>query len=219
MLVRVVRGVLAQFLEHVLQVVGDEVHAHEEEEHAHREAGEDFGALESERVPDAGALPHLEVGEHVDDHAQHGTEGVEEYEVGECGEGQRAGRAPERVGCDGHVADGPVETLFLLGGHAAPAFGEGGYGEGGWQRNWGAGSGLEEDLVGDAAVFVFVAAPLANALEISLVNARTGGLMDVLTDFVMGDFASDIGWKLKGPFPFCMDSSLLPPLLSVEMEL
>ena len=164
MLVRVVRLVLAHLLQHVLQVVRDQVHAHEQQQHAHREAGEDFGALEPEGMPDAGALPHLEVGEHVDDDAQHGAKGVEEDEMRECSEGQRAGGAPERVGRDGHVADGPVEALFLLGGHAAAAFGECGNGERGGQRDRGAGGGFEEDLVRDAAVLVFVAAALADAL-------------------------------------------------------
>ncbi len=45
--VRVVGFVGAEGLEHVFEVVGDEVEAHEEEEDGHGEAGEDFGAFEA----------------------------------------------------------------------------------------------------------------------------------------------------------------------------
>lgn len=88
--VRVVRFVVADAFEDVLQVVGDEVEAHEEEEHRHGEAGEDFGALEPERVPHAASLPDFEVAEDVDDDAEHCAEGVEEDEVREGGEGEGA---------------------------------------------------------------------------------------------------------------------------------
>ena len=52
-----------------------------------------------------------------------------------------------------------------------------------------------------------------------LEDIRLGFVGAVLTDFVIGDLASDMGWKLNGPFPFCMDESLLLPLLSADMEL
>lgn len=45
--VGVVRGVTAPGFEHVLEVVGDEVEGHEQEEDGHRKASKDFGALEA----------------------------------------------------------------------------------------------------------------------------------------------------------------------------
>lgn len=62
------------------------------------------------------------------------------------------------------MADAPPEAGFLLAGHAAATFGEGGDVEGVGEGEGGAGGRLEEYLVGDGAVFVFVAAALADAL-------------------------------------------------------
>ena len=62
------------------------------------------------------------------------------------------------------MADTPPEPGILFTGHAAPAFAEGGDREGGWEGRLWSWSGFEEDLVGDAAVFVFVAASLADTL-------------------------------------------------------
>ncbi len=90
MAVAVVRFMRSHALEHVLQVVGDEIQAHEEEEDGHGETGEDFGALEAEGVADRGALPYFEVAKDIDDDAEHGAEGVEEDEVREGGEGEGA---------------------------------------------------------------------------------------------------------------------------------
>lgn len=64
-----VRGVGAEGFEDVFEIVGDEVEAHEEEEDGHGEAGKDFGALEAERVADAGPFPDFKVAEDVHDYA------------------------------------------------------------------------------------------------------------------------------------------------------
>ena len=102
--------------------MGEEIQAHEEEEHGHGEACEHLGALEPERMPHAAAGPHVEVTEHVDGDAQHSAQGVEEDEVRERGRGERALRAPKRVGGYRHVTDAPPEARVLLPGHAPFAF-------------------------------------------------------------------------------------------------
>ena len=71
-------GFVTDVFENVLQVMRNEVHAHEEEEYGHGEAGEDFASLETEWMPDTRALPDFKVAEDVDDDAEHGAEGVEE---------------------------------------------------------------------------------------------------------------------------------------------
>lgn len=46
-------GLVAEILEEMLEVVGDEVHAHEREEDGHGEAGQHFRPFEAEWMPDA----------------------------------------------------------------------------------------------------------------------------------------------------------------------
>ena len=43
--------------------------------------------------------------------------------------------------------------------------------------------------------------------------------MAIHTDLVIGDLASDIGWKLNGPLPSCKEAPVFDPLLSAEAEL
>jgi len=83
--VGVVRSVRAEGFEKVLQVVGDEVEAHEDEEDGHAEAGDDLGALKAEGMADRAPFPDLEIAEDVDADADGGADGVEEDEVGEGG--------------------------------------------------------------------------------------------------------------------------------------
>lgn len=67
------------------------------------------------------------------------------------------------------MADAPPEPRFLLAGHAAPAFLEGGYIEGVGQRNRRSRRRFEEDLMGYATVFVFVTPSLTDTLiDVSL---------------------------------------------------
>ena len=58
----------------------------------------------------------------------------------------------------------PVETDFLVCGHARAAFREGGDGKGVREGKRGARGGLEEGKGGDGGVFVFVAATLTYVL-------------------------------------------------------
>ena len=129
--------------------------------------------------------------------------------MGECGERERAVGGPEREGCDEGVGDGPVEAAGLVGGHGASAFFEGRDGEGVGDLGRGARRGLEEELVGDGGVFVFVAAALADVLvECGRVSCRSGsnmgrsvsGFVVLLTDFATGPLAMSPGWKLNTPF-------------------
>lgn len=59
------RSVGADRFEGVLEIVGDEIEAHKEEEDGHCESGKDFCALQAERMADGGSFPHLEVAEYV----------------------------------------------------------------------------------------------------------------------------------------------------------
>lgn len=75
------RGMVAQRFKNVLQIVGDEVKAHEEEEDRHGEACKNLSTLESKRMSNAGALPHFEIAKDVDHNANCGTYGIKEYQV------------------------------------------------------------------------------------------------------------------------------------------
>lgn len=72
---------VADFFEKVLEIVGDEIHAHEEEENRHGEAGKDFGALEPEGMANRRPFPDFEVGEDIDRDAKESSAGIKEYEV------------------------------------------------------------------------------------------------------------------------------------------
>lgn len=87
--------------------------------------------------------------------------------MGEGCESEGIFGTPEGVGCDAHVADGPPEADLLLSRHGFLAFFEGGDGEGVGEGKGGSRLGFEEEVVGYAAVFVFVTSPLANALDMS----------------------------------------------------
>lgn len=115
-------------------------------------------------MPYGAAFPDLEVSKDIDDDAEHCAQGVKEDEVGEGGEGEGAFSAYEGVGRNGNVADGPPEAVGLVARHAATAFFESGDGEGIWEGERGAGGWFEENVGGDAGVFVFVAAALSYAL-------------------------------------------------------
>lgn len=94
------------------------------------------------------------------------------------------------------MADAPPESGVLLAGHAALAFFEGGDRKGIRECKWGSGRGLEEDLMRDAAVLVFVAPPLANALIVALcqfLGNFFGTLRNRHTDFATGDLARTVG--------------------------
>lgn len=105
MVVRVVGFVGAYAFEGMCEVVGYEIHAHEEEKDRHSEASKDLGALEPERVPYTAPFPYFKVAEDVYHDTEHGTQRVEEDKMRERGEGERALGAPEDVGCDYHVPD------------------------------------------------------------------------------------------------------------------
>ncbi len=62
------------------------------------------------------------------------------------------------------MADAPPEPGVLFSGHTSPAFFECGDWEGVWERQRGARSGFEEELMGDATVLILVASSLSNAL-------------------------------------------------------
>lgn len=170
--VGVVRRVAADALQHVLEVMRKQVKAAKDEEDAHGEAGEDFGALQAKGVADAAAAPNLEVAEDVDADADGGGADIEEDEVREGGHGQRVAGAEEDVGGDEAVADGPVEAGALLFVHGGPGFFEGGDGKGGGQDGRWPRRGLEEDLVlgADGGVFVAMASSLTNALRVLMLG-------------------------------------------------
>jgi hypothetical protein len=75
------RGMRAQGLENVLKVMGEEVEAHEEQEHGHSEASQHFCTLKTKRVSDGGSLPNFKVVEDVDPNAYRGRYSVEKYQV------------------------------------------------------------------------------------------------------------------------------------------
>ena len=84
----------------------------------------------------------------------------------EGSESQTAGGGIEDVGGDETVAGTPCDSRCLVAGHGRPCFAEGGDRQGSWKSEGSAWRRLEEDLVlgRDGAVFVAVAATLANVL-------------------------------------------------------
>jgi hypothetical protein len=82
----------------------------------------------------------------------------------------------------------------LVAGHASSAFFEGGYVEGIGEGEGRTGFGLEAELVGYTAVFVFVTSSLTNVLEeICQLQITSEGTLGLHTDFVVAAFAIDIG--------------------------
>lgn len=68
------------------------------------------------------------------------------------------------------MCDGPVEADDLVCCHRSPTFCKGGNWEGVWKGEGRSRRRFEKDLVGDAGVFVFVAATLADILGGDLVS-------------------------------------------------
>lgn len=165
----------ADCLEEVLEVVRNEIEPAKDEEDGHRKPGQDLGTLQAERMADAGTTPDLKVAQHVD-HDTHGSRpDVEEDEVGQSRHGQRSFGTEEDVHGHSRVAAAPPQTGALVALHAGPGLLEGGYGEGRGEdgrRSW---WWFLEDLMlrTDGAVFVAMAAALANVLEINEVS-RSG---------------------------------------------
>lgn len=160
----VVRFMVAQTFEEMGEIVRNQVKAHKHQQYRHGEAGEDFGALEAKRVSNAGALPHFKVAQHVDGHAQHGAQGIEEHQMRQGRLRQRPGRAPQGIYCHHCVAVAAPEPHILLGTHALAALERSGDGKRGRQGERRAGQGFLEDGVRHAAVLVLVSAALADGL-------------------------------------------------------
>jgi hypothetical protein len=160
----VVGDVAAGVLERVGEAVREQVDAHEEEDDARGEAGEDLAALEAKGAGDGAAAPDLEVAGDVDGDAEEGAERVEEEQVRERRRREAAVRARLHVGGHAEVAEAPEPAGRLGARHAGAELGQCGDGEGDGQGERRLGGGLEDDLVGDAAARVLVAAAAAEVL-------------------------------------------------------
>jgi hypothetical protein len=126
---RLVRAVLTDGLEEVLEVMRDEVEAAKDEKDRHGEAGQDLGALETEGVADGGAAPDFEIAQHVDSHTHGRRANVEEDQVGEGRHGEGPLGAEEDIHGDGSVTAAPPEPRHLVALHASPGLLQGRYRE------------------------------------------------------------------------------------------
>lgn len=165
-LVLVVGFMVAEALQEMLEVVGNEVKPAEEQEDRHSEAREDLDSLETKRVPDAAPLPYFEVAQNIDYHADGSTASIEEDEMGQGHGSQRALALEENVHGDSKVAQAPIQTAALVGMHALPSFSYGRDGQGGREDGWRSWWRFLEDLVlcRYATVFVSVTTALADVL-------------------------------------------------------
>lgn len=116
------------------------------------------------------------------------------------------------------MEEAPPKADLLKFGHAFSVFSKGGNGKRVGKSEGGSGFGLEEDLMGDAAVLVFVTSSLPNALLFRQQLSRRGVYPNaVLTDLATGDVASDVGWNLNTPFAFSVKTLRVLPALSSEI--
>lgn len=146
--------------------MGDEIETHEQKEDTHGEACKNLSPFETKGVPYGRTLPDFEVAENVNYHTDGGGYSIEEYEVGQCCEGQRSSSRVQNIHCYQNMTRTPGYSSGLFFRHACPCLSECRDGQRGGERKrctWG---WLEEDLMlcRNTAMFVSVPSAFANVL-------------------------------------------------------